>query len=72
MPLCHHRVGFLSCEACKLEIYSGDNILLVPLTPNPSPALGRGEPISIMPRTQEHRSILSPKYGFFSSSPGFS
>ena len=71
--LCHRAVMglFPRAEAHKLEIYSGDNILLAPLTPNSSPALGRGAPISTMLRTQEHRSILSQQYGFFSSSPDF-
>lgn len=46
----------------KLEIYSGDNLLLAPLTLRASPALGRGEPMSTMLRTQEHRSIL-PQIG---------
>jgi len=71
--LCHCAVIalFPRAEAHKLEIYSGDNILLAPLTPNPCPALGRGAPISTMLRTQEHRSILSQQYGFFSSSPDF-
>jgi hypothetical protein len=58
MPSCRHEV-VSNLRSHKLEIYSGDNLLLAPLTLRASPALGRGEPMSNMLRTQEHRSILS-------------